>query len=432
MSPRSRWRTVAATGWGPLTVVVCLTVVVLALDDPGAGGRSATAAGKGAGTGVTSSTGPAGRIRGYPDVRGAGPGGLVTGGSAQAPGPARTAAGGPSTTAPRPPTTAAPHPVPPATTSSTTTTSGPPPPNPLAAIPLGVFTGASGLSGAAEVAAFGAATGTHPRDAADYLPGGNGWAQLDGSAGNLASTLQMWHQSGLRLVLAVPIIPTAKGVPVATLQAGAAGSYNSYFTTLARTLVAGGEGNAILRPGWEFDGSWYPWAVSDATSAGWFAAYFRNIVTSMRSVPGAQFLFDWNPSGQDISGKGWTIDQAYPGDASVDLVGIDVFDETWQTPQTPQVCWNSLLTGVDELDWLAAFGAAHNKPLTIPEWAETVRSDGHGLGDDPSFVVEMAFWILSHDVAFTVYFNADESDGTHNLSGGDFPQALGTFRKLFG
>ena len=47
-----------------------------------------------------------------------------------------------------------------------------------------------------------------------------------------------------------------------TLAQGATGAYNSSYVTLAQTLVAGGQANAYLRLGWEFDGSWMPWAAT--------------------------------------------------------------------------------------------------------------------------------------------------------------------------
>ena len=55
-----------------------------------------------------------------------------------------------------------------------------------------------------------------------------------------------------------------------------------------------GEGDAILRLGWEFNGTWYPWSVTNRTDAAHFVGYFRHIVSTMRAVPGADFRFVWN------------------------------------------------------------------------------------------------------------------------------------------
>ena len=74
---------------------------------------------------------------------------------------------------------------------------------------------------------------------------------------------------------------------------------------------------------------------------------------------------------------------------------------------------------------------AHDKPVVIPEWAVTIRSDGHGLGDDPLYVAKMAQWIATHDVAFTSYFDVDAPDGQHDILDGAFSQSLAVFRRSF-
>ncbi len=76
-----------------------------------------------------------------------------------------------------------------------------------------------------------------------------------------------------------------------TLAAGATGAYDGEFATLARTLVRYDEGDAVLRLGWEFNGTWYPWSVTDAAGAADYAAFFRAVVNTMRAVPGTAFRF---------------------------------------------------------------------------------------------------------------------------------------------
>jgi len=54
------------------------------------------------------------------------------------------------------------------------------------------------------------------------------------------------------------------------------------------------------------------------------------------------------------------------------------------------------------------------------------------MGDDPTFIDLFASWIAQHDVAWTIYFDADMSDGSHDLFDGNFPQALTEFSTVFG
>ena len=280
----------------------------------------------------------------------------------------------------------------------------------------------AGNNDPAGIRAFATATGTHPILATDYLVGSNGWSGMDSASG-----LSAWKGSGYRLVLGVPIIPDGSG---GTLAGGASGAYNSYFVTLAQNLVAQGLGNAILRPGWEFNGNWYNWSVANSTDAANFAAFFRNVVTSMRSVSGQTFQFIWNPNGDGPTN--YTPQQAYPGNAYVDYIGTDIYDNCWCSPQTPQNAWSAQLTQPWGLDWLTSFAAQEGKPIAFPEWSVDFRSDGHGLGDDPYFINQFAGWITTHNVVFDDMFAFDGPDQQNDITDGSFPKALAAFKADFG
>jgi hypothetical protein len=291
-------------------------------------------------------------------------------------------------------------------------------------VPFGVYMG-PGQPG--QVAWFAHHTGTKPSLASDYLPRVDGWYGMV-RAGPLRRYLAPWRGTGYRLVLGVPMVPTRNGHAVGTLEAGAEGRYDAEFTTLAKTLVSYGAGDAILRLGWEFNGTWYEWSVADASDAADFASYFRHIVAAMRKVSGSSFRFVWNPtSGPSPE----AVQPAYPGDAWVDYVGLDLYDQVWGIPLSPLLAWPTYVGEENGLRWLSSFAAAHHKAAVIPEWGLSVRSDGHGLGDDPLFVDEMANWISTHDVAFTSYFDINASDGEHGILDGHFPQALAAFRRSF-
>ncbi len=216
-----------------------------------------------------------------------------------------------------------------------------------------------------------------------------------------------------------------------TLAEGATGAYNQYFTILAQTLVKDGAANAILRLGWEFNGTWYPWSVANNTDAQNFAAFWRQIVNTMRAVPGQQFKFLWNPNGGGSSS--WNLELAYPGSAYVDYIGTDVYDEYWGSPFTPQASWNSALTQTWGLNWLATFAAAEGRPIAIPEWSVDFRDDGFGLGDDPNFINQFSSWIAAHNVAFTCIFSYNDTAGgqDNDITDGRFSNALAAFRADF-
>src|SRR5947208_9769572 len=285
---------------------------------------------------------------------------------------------------------------------------------------LGVYRGAAAPTAVSD---FGAWLGRRPDYALDYFAGDT-WTQIEAPDWWLTG----WAGTPYTVEYSVPIIPQSGG----TLQEGAAGAYSSHFQKLAQTLVAHGQGNAILRLGWEFNGSWYKWYAGNDPAA--FAAYWRQIVTTMRAVaPGLKF--DWCPTlGVANMPKGTLA--AYPGSAYVDFIGTDVYDQAWgpnnSTVPDPAVRWNGYVTQQNGLDWVASFAAQQGKPISIPEWGLSIRADGHGGGDHAYFVQHMHDWIVGNNVAFQMYFEFDAPDGAHRLMTNEFPIGSQTYRQLFG
>ena len=294
-----------------------------------------------------------------------------------------------------------------------------------ASVAQGFYTGAANPAG---VAAAGVTTGTTPKIASDFLVGSSGWAGMVNSSAN-AWLLGPYENKGYQLDLGVPMTPTSNGTPVGTLATGATGAYDSYYTTLAQTLVSYGDANAILRLGWEFNGNWFPWAVSNNTDAANFAAYWIQIVDTMRAVTGANFQFDWNVA----AGSGsFTLADAYPGSAYVSSIGFDDYDQYWGAA-TPQQAWNNALTATAGLNWVSSFAAANHVPVSIPEWGLTFGATGGevGMGDDPYYINQMASWIASNNVSFESYFDFNAQDGNHLLASTLDPNSLAAFKADF-
>lgn len=255
--------------------------------------------------------------------------------------------------------------------------------------------------------------------ALDFLPS-TSWSSIESAEWSAA----MWAPSQFRTVYSIPMIPATGG----TLAEGASGAYNDHFRRLATTLVTGGENDAVLRLGWEFNGNWFPWKASSGPAN--FAAYWRQIVQTVRAVPGANFQFDWSPV---LGTSAVSPVLAYPGDAYVDYIGLDAYDQDWLPGwENPTTRWQNLMDQPHGLRWHRDFAAAHGKPMTFPEWGLFARPDGHGGGDDPYFIEKMHEWISTNNVAYALYFEHDASDGYHSLMSGRFPQAAVKFRTLFG
>lgn len=255
--------------------------------------------------------------------------------------------------------------------------------------------------------------------ALDFLPYST-WSSIESAQWWAA----MWAPSRFRTIYSIPMIPATGG----TLAEGASGANNDHFRRLAQTLVAGGESDAVLRLGWEFNGNWFPWRASSGPAN--FAAYWRQIVQTVRAVPGANFQFDWSPV---MSTGAVAPELAYPGDAYVDYIGLDAYDQDWNPGwEDPITRWTNMMNQPHGLRWHRDFATAHGKPMTFPEWGLFERPDGHGGGDNPYFIQKMHEWFASNNVAYALYFEHDAPDGQHSLMSGRFPRSAVRFHELFG
>ena len=193
--------------------------------------------------------------------------------------------------------------------------------------------------------------------------------------------------------------------PSTALVAAAAGADNRRFYRLGELLVRDGFANTIINLSREMNGWWYAWSVWHAPSSELdaFILAWRQVVTTMRSVPGEHFKFLWT-----IYPGAATATECWPGSAYVDYVGTDIFD--WHGrpdgtyPHTASgaldwaLRWQQAMTASPGgLDWTARFSELTGKPIIIPEWG----LDFHTFGgkDDTYFLTRMTAWLkASHAI----------------------------------
>ena len=319
---------------------------------------------------------------------------------------------------------------------------GPGGPRPVSDLVLGAYTGPA-AKGTAGLDAWQQWSGTPTPYGIDFAAG-DSWANITGPDWQL----DPWQASGRRLIYSLPMFPHRPGdssrITGARQAECAAGDYDAKWVELGRRLVARRMATTILRPGWEFDGSWYPWSAYGREQS--HLGCFRRIVTAMRRVPGQLFQFLWNPA---AGLQQFPAEQAYPGDQYVDFVGVDVYDTSWaeDTYPTPAgaaparrqasaaTVWSTISDGDHGLHFWARFAKEHGKRLAVPEWGLSARPDGRGGGDNPLFVERMIQFIRDPDngVAFAMYFDADSELGDqHRLAqpGSPFPRSRAVFRRL--
>ena len=229
------------------------------------------------------------------------------------------------------------------------------------------------------------------------------------------------------VVISQPMVP--EDAPPGWRQLGAEGAYDKYATALAHNLVAEGLGNSVIRLGWEANDDADPESALGSTPADYanWAAYWARIVTSMRAVPGAHFLFDWTIN------QYWRpvpLDDWYPGNNVVDIIGIDAYDNgVYQAGLTPAERWQVLSSETDGIDAVASFAAAHDKPLSIPEWGLAPAGQQGGGGDDPAYIQGLAAVIADNDVAYDSYFDKGSGPGLLPLQ--EARQSLSMYKRDF-
>lgn len=231
-----------------------------------------------------------------------------------------------------------------------------------------------------------------------------------------------------QLVLEVDLIPASLANvedPLSWEQSCASGDFNSYATDLGTNLVAAGLQNSVIRLGPEMNGIWEEDYVGPtATEQRLWATCFANEVTALRQAPGEHFLMDW-----DVNACTQNIPYAnfYPGNAYVDILGLDIYDVSCTSPYTPE-SFTKLANEVAGISSFERFAAARKLPMSFPEWGlKKVPA-----GDDPGYIAGMGAIFDRRDVSFEVYFNVDVKIRPYLALGTGSPLSLKAFTKWFG
>jgi Glycosyl hydrolase family 26 len=230
-----------------------------------------------------------------------------------------------------------------------------------------------------------------------------------------------------QLVIEVDLIPQSLqdvSNPLTWETACAAGSYNSYAAALGANLVNAGLGDSVIRLGSEMNGPWEADFIGTTTQEqGLWASCFANEVTSLRSATGQSFLIDWNPNACTES-----IPYAnyYPGNAYVDIVGLDFYDVDCQTPSTA-VSFSQLSNETAGLTSFEAFAASNGKPMSFPEWGLSNAP----AGDDAAYINGVGSTVMNGNFAFQEFFDTG-SGNTLPIDTGSTPLSAAQYQKWFG
>ncbi|MGW2419051.1 glycoside hydrolase family 26 protein [Streptomyces sp. NPDC001709] len=231
------------------------------------------------------------------------------------------------------------------------------------------------------------------RVAHTYLPGDR-WSNIEGPPGYLDKWAEWRRAEENRLfVLNVPMQErneeNLSDAEVRTLlRRGAAGDFDEHFRALANRLVDLGVPDTILVLGWEMNGITYTHRCApDPVS---WKAYWRRIVSVMRSVPGQRFRFDFAPN-RGMDNIPWT--ECYPGDDVVDILGMDSYD------QPNGETFDEAISEPYGLQHQVDFAHAHGKPISYPEWGLFSN------GDNAAYTLGMLSWMDRHKPLYAAFFD---------------------------
>jgi VCBS repeat-containing protein len=226
--------------------------------------------------------------------------------------------------------------------------------------------------------------------------------------------------------------------PSISMASVASGAHDATFIAIAEAIAEHqtADINPLLyvRLGWEATNS-YPWKVQsgpdrvlDQNLVDDYIAAFQHVATVFRSVDD-RFRFEWNQnySNKDAAGVFYDLDAIYPGDAFVDVIGVDAYNVARFSGQAdPVTAWAYKANAPYGLNWFSSYAAAHGKPLALTEWG--IDSDNFGY-----YVDKLAEFARTNNVIYANYWNADaRTNGNDTLTDGSKPATAAAIAEAFG
>lgn len=205
------------------------------------------------------------------------------------------------------------------------------------------------------------------------------------------------------------------------------------FTALGKALAAAGFGDAFVRLGWEFNGSWYRWHAAAGQEAAWIAAFRRAAAALKAAAPGLRIV--WNPNrSSDI---GVDARKCWPGADVVDIVGVDLYN-SWPPAHT-DAAWTAQYgqTGSGEAPigpgaW-RGFAQSVGKPECYPEWGLDWGGGDQSTmsGDDAAYIRGMRAHFASGNVVYESVFNLSGDRYQIQPTTVHYPTAAAAYRQLW-
>ena len=221
--------------------------------------------------------------------------------------------------------------------------------------------------------------------------------------------------AGIRVAQVVPLVMNNDGGNIAKilrpsdpLHAG----YVEFWKRLGRELRLSGARAPIVRVGHEMNlkGS-YQWSYENPLlRAPDFVKLYRLAANAIRSeAPDA--VRCWNPGKRTVRGH---VDELWPGDSYVDLVGLDFYDNGVGGYVVDEAAWKRLANKVEDGNPIGVYAwynyaKARGKRFAVPEWGITDPKVSGVPTDRPVFIRKMheffSYVAARGDLVFESYYN---------------------------
>ncbi|HMR29424.1 MAG TPA: glycosyl hydrolase [Geminicoccaceae bacterium] len=211
-----------------------------------------------------------------------------------------------------------------------------------------------------------------------------------------------------------------------------AGRLDGTFKDIGKKLKADNLAEAIVRLGWEANGTSYAWSIRSQGEA--YKSCFKRLVGILRKEA-PKIRIEW--SMRKDNGASVGVHQLYPGNDVVDIIGTSFYDRYPSTNNQSQ--WDSAYRetkqgGPKGIGTWLDFAKSKGKKLALAEWAV---SDGQPSSSrDNAFFVEKVWQFLksnSSAIAYEAYFNCvNTGAGIYMIyPEKNNPQASAKYRQLW-
>jgi hypothetical protein len=192
----------------------------------------------------------------------------------------------------------------------------------------------------------------------------------------------------------------------------------------------------FIRPAHEFNGQdlYYVGPGDEADFKATWVRFYAIVQAELVAKGKAAFV-TFNPNAEKWGKAVELSDALYPGDAYVDVIGVDYYDNA---RHNDEASWDAQVRATTPsgnphglLTW-QAYARSHGKPLAVPEWG--LETDMTTLNDNPFFVEKMNEFFHANagsgsgQVLYANYFEAWDNSWLHPPT--QVPNASAMYKSL--